>query len=144
MTNLPTPPEETDQSHKEDHAQLVKTRQQIKNAWVAGLCSGGLTLALTLVAVSNPDALQRFGINAWNFVDVVLIFGLTFGIYLKNRVCAVLMLVYFVASKVFQLSSGAINPAGLVIAGLFAYCFFDGVRGTFTYHRLMNAQKEAQ
>jgi len=144
MTNSPMPPEPTDEAQIADHAQLAKARQQIKNAWIAGLISGGLTLALTLVAVSNSEAAQRFGINAWNFVDVVLIFGLAFGIYLKNRVCAVIMLVYFVASKIFQFSQGTINPAGIGIAALFIYYFFEGVRGTFTHHRLASAHKEAQ
>ena len=108
-------------------------RRKIKTAWVAGIVSGVITLAVTLLSMSGT---RLFGFNAWSFLDVVLIFGLTFGIYRKSRVCAVVMLVYFVLSKIYLWT---ITPSfiGLLVSLIFLFCYVQGVIGTFRYHRLV-------
>jgi len=106
--------------------------KQIKNAWIAGAISGCLTLVITLISLSGTKAL---GFNAWNFIDVVLIFGLTFGIYKKSRVCAVLMFIYFVASKILiAVETGQFS--GSIMAIIFIYYYAHGIAGTFAYHKL--------
>lgn len=106
-------------------------RKKVKTAWVAGCISGTVTLAITAVAMSGTDML---GFDAWSLLDVALIFGLAFGIYKKSRACAVLMLLYFVASKILLMVEAG-KPSGLLMALIFAYCFWQGVAGTFAYHR---------
>ncbi|WP_386067081.1 hypothetical protein ACFJIW_21680 [Tahibacter sp. UC22_41] len=107
--------------------------KRIKNAWVAGCISGGLTLVVVLVAMSGADLP---GIDAWMLPDVALIFGLTFGIYRKSRTCAVIMLVYYLASKILIMVETG-KPGGLFMSALFAYFFWQGVSGTFAYHRFL-------
>ena len=110
-----------------------KWRRSIRNAWIAGTISGVLTLLVTLISVAGVD-IPGLEFDLWNLFDVLLIFGLTFGISRKNRVCAVLMFVYFVASKVLMWQeSGSVS--GLGMAALFGYFFFQGILGTFAYHR---------
>lgn len=108
-------------------------KKQIRNACIAGTISGVLTLLVTLISASGVD-IPGLDFDLWNLFDVLLIFGLTFGIYNKNRVCAVLMFVYFVGSKVLMWQeSGSVS--GLGMAALFGYFFLQGILGTFAYHR---------
>ena len=104
---------------------------KIRNAWVAGLISAGVTLVVTLLAISGVSLM---GYAAWELLDVVLILGLTLGIYKKSRVCAIAMLTYFVASKIMLISETG-KPSGLVTALIFIYYYWQGVLGTFAYHR---------
>jgi serine/threonine-protein kinase len=80
--------------------------------------------------------------NAWNLIDAALIFSLAFGIYKKSRRCAVLMLVYFVGSKIIVIAdTGRFSGAFLSI--VFIYFYLQGVIGTFTYHKLLKQRDEA-
>jgi serine/threonine-protein kinase len=130
--NSPTP----------DDPRLPKINQAIRLAWIAGIFSGVLTLVVTLVVMSNPQVAQQTGFNAWNLIDVVLIFGLSFGIFMKSRVCAVAMFAYFVVSKIIQIAGGFFNPAGIFVAIAFGYAYFEGIRGTFAYHRVMKERNQ--
>ncbi|XLZ70596.1 hypothetical protein ABT364_01135 [Massilia sp. SR12] len=112
----------------------AEIQKKIKQAWIAGTISGSMTLLFTLLAVSGTQAV---GFNAWNFIDVVLIFGLAFGIYKKSRACAVLMLVYFIISKIIiAIETGSVS--GTVLAVIFIYYYAQGIAGTFAYHKLAN------
>jgi serine/threonine-protein kinase len=129
---------------------MVKATKAIRTAWIAGLISGLLTLLVKLVAMVSPEAAASMGFSVWNWLNVVPVFGLTYGIYRKSRTCAVIMFAYFVISavrmfayfvisKVMQLAGGVINPGGVLVATAFGYAFFEGIRGTFAYHRITKA-----
>jgi len=111
---------------------IEKAEKAIKGAWIAGVISGSITL---LVAVLALVGVRIFNFSAWTFIDVALVFGLAYGIYRKNRVCAVIMFVYFVISKIYMMFTVG-GLAGLPLAILFSYFFFQGIRGTFAYHKL--------
>jgi serine/threonine-protein kinase len=115
-----------------------EVEKRITRAWVAGAISGSLTLVLTLLAVSGTA--QLGGLNAWSFLDVTLIFGLTFGIYKKSRTCAVLMFIYYVGSKILQFVEYGSAGTGMGFGIIFAIFFGMGVAGTFQYHAI---KKEA-
>lgn len=109
----------------------VEILKRIRNAWVTGIISGSITLIFTLIAM-NGD--QLMGFSVWNLSDVVLIFGLTFGIYKKSRTCAVVMLAYFLLSKIIIISqTGSFN--GSLLAIVFIYYYSYGIIGTFAYHK---------
>lgn len=110
----------------------VEVAKKIRNGWVAACISGTLTLVVTLIAMSGTAILS---FSAWSLIDVAVIFGLAFGIYRKSRTCAVLMLVFFVASKIFMMVQSG-KPSGLLLAIVFFYYFWQAVMGTFAYHRL--------
>jgi len=105
--------------------------KKIRNAWVAAVVSGCLTLVVILLAMAGFNIL---GFSAWELIDVALVFGLAFGIYKKNRICAVVMFVYFVASKIFMAIDGG-GLRGVPMAIVFGYFFWQGVSGTFAYHK---------
>lgn len=116
---------------------LEKAKRAIKGAWIAGAISGAVTLVFVIAAVAGADVL---GFNILYLLDVFLIFGLAYGIYKKSRTCAVIMFVYFVASKVIIWQRmGSLQ--GLPVAIAFGYFFFQGIRGTFAYHGIKKAEK---
>ena len=109
--------------------------KHIKQAWVAGVISAGITLLVILVAASGSTVVAELGVDWWGLVDVGLILGLSLGIYKKSRICALLMFTYFVGSKIgLWVTVGDVR--GVPMAILFGYFFFQGIRGTFAYHSL--------
>ena len=124
--------------------------KKIRNAWVAAIVSGSLTLLITL-AMMSKTTVDILGFYALIFVylaeffggfykmiiDVVLFFGLGFGIYKKSRACATMLLVYFIISQILlRIETG--QTSGLFVSILFIYFFWQGVSGTFAYHKLKN------
>lgn len=105
--------------------------KKIKNAWITGIISGTMTLLFTIIAMNGT---QMLGFNVWSLSDVVLIFGLTYGIYKKSRACALIMLAYFLISKIIIITqTGTFN--GGIIAIIFLYFYANGVAGTFAYYK---------
>ena len=127
------PPAHHERSDDSDPDLEVPTKQ-IRQAWIAGIISGVVTLLVTVIAASGHDILG-LGYSLFNFLDVALIFALTFGLYMKSRTCALLMLLYFVGSKIFiWLQLGKLS--GLPGAIIFGYYFLMGIIGTFDYRRI--------
>ena len=117
---------------------LEQANIAIRTAWKMSLISIGVTIALTFVYASGGTLAQ---VDWWNWVDIVLMLALTYGVYKKHRASAVTLFVYYVVGKIYiWIFSGAI--IGLPIAAIFAYFFFRGVQGVFVYHRLMNDVEE--
>ena len=116
-----------------------KVTKRILHAAVAGCISGALTLIVTLISMSGTPLMS--GVGAWSLIDVVVIFGLSFGIYKKSRTCAVLMFVYFVGSKALMIVQGQNAMSGMGLGLVFAIMFGLGVSATFQYHSLMRAAK---
>jgi len=114
-------------------------QKKIRSAWIAACISGVLTLAVTLIAMFGA---KLPGFDAWSLIDVAIIFGLAFGIYKKSRTCAVIMLAYFVASKIIIMVETG-KPTGLLLALVFGYYFWQGVQGTFAYHRHLSTRAAA-
>ena len=102
---------------------------------MAGVISAGITLLVILVAASGSTAFAELGVDWWSLIDVVVILVLSFGLYKKSRICAVLLFVYFVFSKIILWAIvGSVR--GVLMAILFGYFFFQGIRGTFAKHSL--------
>ncbi|MFK5856211.1 MAG: hypothetical protein QM503_08785 [Bacteroidota bacterium] len=117
-----------------DNTQLTQAEKHIKNAWIAGAVSASFTLILSLIGAYNDDIRFKYGFDTWTLLDVALIAGLTYGIYRKNRYCALGLLIYFIVSKFAMAASTGQFPGGF-ISLLFAYFFFQGTRATFQIHK---------
>ncbi|MBI3230343.1 MAG: hypothetical protein HYZ45_09260 [Burkholderiales bacterium] len=110
--------------------------KNIDNGWKAGAVSTVFTFLFTLVGLSESN---KYGFSAWNFLDVLLIAGLTIGIYKKSRVCAGVMLTYFIISKVIMIiESGQLQ--GGAIGLVFLYFYGKALQGTLDYHKHMQQQ----
>jgi len=111
---------------------LKEAEASIKFALQAGIVYGTLTLILVLFSLAGYDFTGL--INASALIDVCLRFGLSFGIYKKSRIAAVLMLVYFVFNQAWIVIVLKRFPA--MLSWLFLILFLKGVQGTFTYQKL--------
>lgn len=106
---------------------LKLANRNIKVAWIAGIVLGVIIL-LNALASAETDG------SGFQLLDVLLIFGLSFGIYKKNRVCAVSMLVY-ACILLLRLLINNFSIIGILIIGGLIYCFVQGVRGTFAHYQ---------
>lgn len=115
---------------------LEAAEKKISDAWwLALICAGATALLASISLGGEPIA----GIDAWAFADVALLIGLAFGLARKSRTCAVLLLVYFVGSKLLLWHESG-NLKGLPVALLLTFYFGRGVLGAFDYHRLVDAE----
>ena len=119
---------------------LEQANAAIRTAWKMSLVSIGVTIALTLVYASGGSLAD---IDWWNWIDIVLMLALTFGVYKKHRASAVTLFAYYVVSKIYVWIIYGVF-LGVPIAAIFAYFFFRGVQGVFAYHRLTNEYGEDQ
>ena len=117
-----------------DNIQLEKAEKHIKTAWIAGTISAALTFIYALAGTYNDDFRYKFGLDTWALLDVALIAGLTYGIYRKNRFCALGLLIYFVISKFVSAASSG-QFAGGFFALLFAYFYLQGTIAAFKIHK---------
>lgn len=111
---------------------LQEANKAIKDAWVAGMIAVIVTIALTLIYSTGAGFSH---ITLWNWIDIFVLAGLSYGIYRKSSLCAVLLLVYYLGSKVI-LWTDERAFIGVPIALIFAYFFWRGVQGTRTYNQL--------
>jgi hypothetical protein len=108
----------------------------IQMAWIAGLISVALTVILSVVSIVSGHSVR--GIDGYALFDAAVMLGLTFGVYRKSRSCAVLLLAFFLLSKILMWI-GAGNVNGLPFALAFMGAFAAGVLGTFKYHKALPA-----
>ena len=125
---------------------LKQAETKIRNAWIAALISGFITLIFTFAAATHGGGTLHVGgvpVSLWTFLDVVLIFLFAFGIYMKSRVAAIGMFIYFLANRLMMLvvvpKIGASALIGLPIRIIFLYLYFEGARGAITYRRLLQS-----
>lgn len=112
-----------------------ETEKAIRRAWQFGTIMGVFSLIFVIAALSGYPV---FGHTAWDLIDVAFIFLLSFGVYKKNRTSALLLFFYYILAKtVFAMETG--NYAGIGAAVVFGYFLFNGVRGTFAYHKARGA-----
>ena len=105
-------------------AEILK---KIKGGWIAAIISAVITVVFTLVQM------QQNSLAVYNFIDVALIAGLAFGIFKKSRTCSTIMVVYFVAAKIYIMAQTG-SPRGIIIALLFIYLYINAMIGTYQYH----------
>lgn len=99
--------------------------------WSA-ILSASITLVFSVIACFGYSFR---GITPLGFIDVVFVLSLAYGIYRKSRTCAVIVFVYWVVGKIGQFIT--VGEVASLVAGLFfGFFFFQGIRGTFAYHRL--------
>lgn len=112
---------------------ITVAEQATKSAFGAAMVSAALTAILAILPLFGKAYL---GFNLGNLSDVFLILALGYGVKKRSRVCAVLLLVYFVAGKLLLIAetsgNGGTNIVSGVIWGLF---YVNGVRGAFAYHK---------
>lgn len=112
----------------------------IKSGSIAAYISGGLTLAVFLIA-SFSNASGELG--HWNdpaiLFDILLIFGCAYGISRKSRFAAVFIFLYFILSKIYiGIELGRMS--GLAMGLVFLYFYGKAIQGTFVFHKIEKSE----
>lgn len=116
------------------NTQLIDAEKHIKRGWIAGTITTVITLVYAYMGTINEDVRFQYGMSTWSLLDVALLAGLTYGIYKKNRYCALTLLIYFVGSKLLlAISSGKFT--GGILSIVFAYFFFLATRAAFQIYK---------
>lgn len=110
---------------------IEKAAKHIKRAWIAAVVSGSVMLVVVLVTISGTQIMR--GLDAWAFLDVVILFGFAFGIYKRSRTCAILLTAYAFVNECYMIANDQ-KPSPLRL--IFIYYFFRGILATFAYHKL--------
>ena len=122
---------------------LENAKNRITAAYVAGFISAGITLVFILVIASGYNIIQGYDLSA--LLDVALIVILAFLIMkIKSRIAAVILFAQFVWAKI---ANFIVNPEASASAGsiimmiIFLVAFFNGIRGTFAYQKIMKEER---
>jgi serine/threonine-protein kinase len=113
---------------------LEDADKAIKRAWIAGIIVIIVTSALAFISLKGHNFLG-IHFDKQIFLDLSIFAVLTFGIYRKSRACAGLLLVYFILGKI-ALFMEMKEPAGIGASLIWTFYFFQGFRGTLSYHRI--------
>jgi hypothetical protein len=116
---------------------LKSAESAIRGAWLTGFVIGTLTLIQTgvLVFFSGGGQLK---VTVAAFVSVIILFALSYGVWRKNKICAVLLAVYFVLQVAGMAASwiqSGTTPVGALLYFLAMSLCLNGARGAFAYHR---------
>lgn len=121
---------------------LSANEEKIRQGWIAGVVLGGLSFFTWLIAMLSAKAVNGVDINAFGFIDILLIFGLSYGIYRKSRFCVTFLTIYYFIVKTIEIvitfPAGVVGIIGLII---FTTFFIRAMMGAFNYH---NEQKEKE
>jgi hypothetical protein len=118
----------------------IQTLRRIRNGWIAGVALAGV---MTLVALGQLPARSIVQSHSWIFLHVALAYGLTIGLYYKNRSCAMLLLLYYVVTRLMIMAQTQ-KVGGVISTLLFLYFLSQGVLGTIEYHRIIRQRKLAE
>lgn len=121
-------------SHTSNSAPISKNKKKkapddvikkIRSGFYLGIASGFITTVFALVS-KEP----------FMFIDVAFIFALSIGIFFKSRVCATLMVIYFIVSKIIMIiETEGQALTGIPVALVFLYGFCSAMIATYQYHR---------
>lgn len=104
---------------------------KINSGWIAALVSIGLTLGLILISLYFGAFELIF--SKFDFVSILIISALAFGVYKKSRFSATLLFLLFLISNIYLLiSEGRIFK--FIFSIIFLIFYFRAMVGTFQYH----------
>lgn len=118
---------------------LTQAEKAIKDAVTVGIITLVITVMLTLIYASGAGLAH---IDPWNMADLLIMGALIYGIYRKNRFCAIVMPIYYLSVKTV-LWVGEQAFIGVPLALIFAYFFVRGAQGVWAYHKLTRADEMA-
>ena len=123
---------------------IGKARRRMRIAWIAGFAAVTISFILASIALGGVNAEGKELISGGQYILVTIDSGiiaiLSLGLWRRFRVAAVLLFLYFVISKGVLFSVGlghmGFDEPVIPVQLLFAYLFFQGMRGALTFHHL--------
>jgi hypothetical protein len=113
--------------------------KKIKTAWVVGAVAvvGQILIQVASYAsfaasgLPNPDQLSVSFLIVL-ILELILVLALCYGIYKRNKICALALLIYSGMTALVSLVSGRLPLTGIILV----FAAFQGIQGISTYRRL--------
>lgn len=118
----------------------VSTLESAKEAtrqafWGAMIC-GIATFVVVILAKMEVEGFLKFNLNLSALIDSFLFLIIALGLWKNSRIASVSGLALYLLERVdMWFRYGPTNP---IISMLFIMAFINGIRGTFSYHKLLN------
>lgn len=110
-----------------------------QGAW-AGFLVTGITLLIVSIAIGmDADGRLATWNDPWNFIDIVLVAALSFGVLMRSRASAISLFIYFVASKILIFAETG-QSSQIIVAAIILYYFGKAILGSFAYHKIRREQ----
>ena len=119
---------------------LEAAKKACKAASIGAFIVAAMTGIVAGIAMAGSSPVA--GIDGSAFVDAAIFAILGFFLGRCSRTAAVITLALFIIERIYMMAQG-VAPAGIAVALILIVYFIGGVRGAFTYHRLL-AQQNAQ
>lgn len=107
-----------------------EAQKAVRDAWRAGLLAFAISLLLTAIYGTGTGITHLAPLN---WIELIVLPLLSYGIYRQQHSAAVLMFVYYLGSKVWLWADERVL-IGVPLALIFSYFFWRGIRGTFVLH----------
>lgn len=115
--------------------ELSKYEEMIKHGWIAGVVIGTISFLSWLIAMlAGQTEIQGMEVTVYGIIDIIFIFALSYGVFQKSRVCAVILAGYFILIKLIQLITA--NLFGILGLLIFSPFLVRAVIGTIKYHKI--------
>ncbi|MFN7926891.1 MAG: hypothetical protein U0Y68_02925 [Blastocatellia bacterium] len=118
----------------DDDPAFDEAKAMIKKGVNAGMLYGGISLVLVLFFQAFLPVSGDY--VKFAFLDIGIIYGLTYGIHVKSRAAAMAMLGYYILSKLLLLTQGRSGIIGILVAISFIKTFYQAYQGTVLYHQI--------
>ena len=115
-----------------------KDDEMIKQGWIAGVVIASISLLVwtisMMIAKSNLNGVE---VTVYGIIDILIIYGLSYGIYSKSRACAIILTGYFILIKLNQLITIPGGQKLFALIGLVVITPFlvRAIIGTINFHR---------
>jgi lysylphosphatidylglycerol synthetase-like protein (DUF2156 family) len=110
---------------------LQRAKKRTKDASVAAYVSAALTVIISIGAAYS----QKSSAPLFLLPDAAFIAGLAYGVQRHSRVCAAVLVVYWVIAKWMLWQEVSPGLLGLFVAVGFWLSFIGGLVGAVNYHR---------
>lgn len=127
-----------------DDLLLVDTPQQAlrRIRWGGGIALACAVLTLFGSIAGDSGFGIRYGLDLWNLIDVFILVVLAVGVFLKNRLAAAVLLIWWIFNIWWSWSQYGIpqSTAGFLISIGIIYVFIEGLRGVCSHHRFQSPE----
>jgi len=120
---------------------LKSAESAINGASLTGLVFAILTLIQTVVVLFLYGDRRRESVVAFSIISIL--FALSYGAWRKNKICAVLLALYFASLFAWMTVSWIQSktvPRGILLFFIAMLFCLNGVRGVFAYHRIKETE----
>lgn len=123
---------------------LETALKKIKTASLGGVAAvvGQILIQLASHAIRVQYELTDQRLSAFSYAflifESILVLALCYGIYKRNKVCAIMLLIFSALVVIFKLMSGGLDLIGIILV----LVAFQGIRGILAYQRLTSQKNQ--